>query len=491
MRTPIPLTRRTLDTALLALLGTSAAAAAGAALVDGLQLLGERSTLAATVAAGVSAVTAVAAVVVKVVSARRTASADAVWDALHDLSAGVFGEDDAGALLLDEALGDEAAAWNQMVETRGERQALRAEREAIEALTKASGGGSGGFDVLDLLPHGVLVLGVGGRVEAVNAAGAMFLRSTREKLVGALFSDLGTDASVGELVDGLRVPGSSRRAAVEVREAGEAEHGPSVFRYSARRAGRGEAGSVVLMIEDVTQQRLADESRTTLMASAAHELRTPLTNIRLWVEEYVDAAEDDESTRNEAINVIGQESRRLERIVSDVLSVSELEAGSIRLHFGDVRLDAMLKELESDFRMQAEEKSITMSFDLPPRVPVVQGDRDRFELVLHNLVGNALKYTPVGGSVSVSLEETDREVVIEVRDTGFGIADGEQDKVFERFYRAVDERLDGITGTGLGLAIAREIVRRHGGDITLSSKLNEGSTFSVRVPKAQARAQAA
>jgi two-component system sensor histidine kinase VicK len=339
----------------------------------------------------------------------------------------------------------------------------------------------------------VAVIGVGGRLECVNAAAAMFLRSTREKLVGSLLSSSGVDGSVVELIESLRGAGASRRGSVEVRETGggESDAEPGVFRFNARRAGRGDAGSIVLVIEDVTQQRLADESRTTLLASAAHELRTPLTNIRLWLEEYVDAGEDDEATRNEAINVIGQESRRLERIVTDVLSVSELEAGSIRLNIGDIRLDALLRELESDFRAQAEETGVRLAFDVPPRVPVVEGDRDRFELVLHNLVGNALKYTSRGGAVSVSLEEEEREVSIAVRDTGFGISDEEQERVFERFYRAGDDRLDGITGTGLGLSIAREVMRRHGGDIRLESKLNEGSTFTVRMPKSRSRAQAA
>src|SRR6185369_9695714 len=131
---------------------------------------------------------------------------------------------------------------------------------------------------------------------------------------------------------------------------------------------------------------------------------TPLTNIRLYVETMVEDGENDAAVRSKCINVISGEVKRLERIVSDMLSVSEIEAGSLKLNKGEIRLDALFEELEADFRAQAEDKEIKLTFDLPPKYPVMDGDRDKILLALNNLVGNALKYTPAGGAVTVHVE---------------------------------------------------------------------------------------
>lgn len=413
---------------------------------------------------------------------------DAVVSALEQLSGGVFDIGDTAALRVDDGFGPAAEAWNGLVSLRGDEAASLEDAAAERALT-ADAGGAGGGDVLDLLPAGVLVVGAGGRIDQANKAAGVFLRSTPDELRGTGVDAVGLEDDVVAAIEQMRT-GAGRRASVEVREENEAGGAPTALRFECRRASRGEGGSVVVVIDDVTQQRLADESRATLLSSAAHELRTPLTNIRLWIEEFNDAPADDDATRGEAINVIGQESRRLERIVGDVLSVGELESGSMRMKSGDVRLGQLFEEIETDYRAQAAEKGVELVFDLPPRMPIIDGDRDRFEQVLHNLVGNGLKYTPEGGKVEVSLDEGDRDVVITVRDTGIGIGEGEIERVFERFYRSTDERIEGVQGTGLGLSIAREIVRRHGGDLTLESELNNGSVFTVRVPAVR-RARAA
>jgi signal transduction histidine kinase len=165
-----------------------------------------------------------------------------------------------------------------------------------------------------------------------------------------------------------------------------------------------------------------------------------------------------------------------------MLSVSEIEAGSFKLRAGDVRLETVFEELKSDFGPQAEEKHQKLSFDLPPKLPAIQGDRDKIVLALHNLIGNALKYTPESGNVNVKVEVDGQRLVVEVTDTGIGISQDETDLIFEKFYRAKDKRVSDITGTGLGLALAREVVRLHGGDISVRSELNKGSTFTMSVP---------
>jgi signal transduction histidine kinase len=182
--------------------------------------------------------------------------------------------------------------------------------------------------------------------------------------------------------------------------------------------------------------------------------------------------------------VINQEAKRLERVVSDMLSVSEIEAGTMELRRDDVRVDAIIAELEADYAGHAVEKKITREINLPPKLPVIHADRDKIALALHNLVNNSIKYTPDGGRVIVNVDTDGDTIQVDVIDNGLGIAETDQARIFDRFYRAKDERLAGITGSGLGLALTREVVRLHGGDVSVQSQLDKGSTFSLKLPVA-------
>ena len=165
-----------------------------------------------------------------------------------------------------------------------------------------------------------------------------------------------------------------------------------------------------------------------------------------------------------------------------MLSMTEIESGSLKVEKDDVRLDALFATLEGDYQAQARDKQITLKFNLPPKLPVIQGDREKIVMALHNLIGNACKYTPHGGEVTVNVEAEQSRLIVEVKDTGIGISAEDAEKVFEKFYRAKDSRVNEIVGSGLGLALAREVVRLHGGDITLESELNKGSVFTLTLP---------
>jgi two-component system sensor histidine kinase VicK len=267
---------------------------------------------------------------------------------------------------------------------------------------------------------------------------------------------------------------------VEVQQDDSATAG--VLRFIVRPVRQADSGIAMIIIEDVTQQRVAAESRSAFLGRATHELRTPLTNIRLYVETALVEGKDDPAVRAKCLNVINEESARLERIVSDILSVSEIEAGALEIKRDDVRLDVLFEQLKADYEPQARERQIKLTFDLPPKLPVFQGDCDKIALALHNLLGNALKYTPTGGQVTVYVNFDQNQIAIDVTDTGIGIGEGDIEKVFEKFYRAKDQRITDITGSGMGLAIAREVIRLHGGDITVQSELNKGSNFTLTLP---------
>jgi len=223
-------------------------------------------------------------------------------------------------------------------------------------------------------------------------------------------------------------------------------------------------------------------ARNSFLGQAAHELRTPLTNIQLYVENALEDCKKDFHATAKCLNVINEESRRLERVVSQILSVSEIETGSFHLKRDDVRLDVLLEMLKADYEPQAQDKQITLQFNLPPKLPVLQADRDKISLALHNLLGNALKYTPEKGRVTVNAAVNTDHICVEVIDTGIGVSADDAEKIFDRFYRAKDERVAKITGSGLGLPIAREVIRLHGGDISVESELNKGSTFTLTLP---------
>ncbi|MCZ6836436.1 MAG: HAMP domain-containing sensor histidine kinase, partial [Planctomycetota bacterium] len=162
--------------------------------------------------------------------------------------------------------------------------------------------------------------------------------------------------------------------------------------------------------------------------------------------------------------------------------VSEIEAGSIQLHKDDVRFDTVLEQLEADYQAMAQEKSIDLIFELPPKLPVLQGDRDKIVLAMHNLLGNAMKYTPNGGQVRIVVDSDEKQFTFQVNDSGIGINADELDCIFDKFYRASNSREGSVTGSGLGLALAREVISLHGGDITVESEIKKGSTFTMTLP---------
>ena len=426
---------------------------------------------------------------------RRLSTLGAIREALHELSREDAVEE---SLALSERFGEEAELWNTLL--RGGH--LRRRDALAERVGRQGGGANTGMGNIahacDMLKSGMVVVSPSGEVVYANGAGAVFANVQRDELIGQPLVEVLRDPRLIDAVRAALDEGQRRRSTLEIDRAssenmngekstdGDDEAmGSGVLRYSIRPLRAQDGGGAVVVIDDITQQRVAEESRNTFVAQATHELRTPLTNIRLYVETALDEGEEDPQLRGRCLNVINTESMRLESMVSDMLQVSQIEAGSLVLDTGDVRLDALLPELDTIYRAQAEEKNIDFSINLPPKLPVLQGDREKLAMAMHNLLGNAMKYTPEGGRVTVNIE-TDGAFTFEVTDTGIGIADGDAKRVFDKFYRANDERVGKITGSGLGLALAREVVRLHGGDITLDSRLNQGSTFTLSVPMQEA-----
>lgn len=428
---------------------------------------------------------------------RKLRGVGAVHESLRTLA---DGEQSAAALSVSPTLGAEAVAWNRLV---SEAEQLR-ERVLVEKASDRLGNRRGGESELhsacDALWHGLVLVDDKMKVKFANGAAAVMLGMKREELSGMTAEKAIGEARVVSVIEKIATGGSRSRTSVEVERQGSKEGAEgrgvgemsggsgtgslSVLKFTMRPLRKADAGGALVLIEDVTQQRVADESRNTFVASATHELRTPLTNMRLYVDKLVEEPDLSAMERTQTLNVVSGEVRRLERLVGDMLSVAEIEAGQLKLHRNDVRPDTIFDELKADFAEQAKQKEIDLAFELPQKWPQLTGDRDKIVLAMHNLVGNAIKYTPVGGKVVVKVVSDGKSLTVDVEDNGIGISSEDSDLIFDRFYRAKDRRIAGITGTGLGLSIAREVVRMHGGDILVRSQLDKGSTFTVNLPLA-------
>jgi len=400
--------------------------------------------------------------------------------AIHEaLLAVKDGESDMLSLELDPHLGAEAVAWNHLLDERQCHQvqaAIEQVQESIHGMTEMS---SELVGLCDALPQGLMLIGNTLRIEYANGAAGILLQVNSEKMRGAAIADHVTNDRVLALIAEAAANPQSKPMSVEV----SSEDGgfTTVLRFAIRPVHAEEIG-VMLTIEDITQQKVAERARNDFLAHAAHELRTPLTNVQLYVEKALDDYQDDPADTARSLSVINRESRRLEKTISEILSISEIEAGVHTLKKDDVKLGLVFEQLQTEYAPAAAEKELELSFDLPPKFPILHADRDKLCLALHNLVGNAIKYTPDGGQVKVKVGIAEQELSVRVSDTGIGISPDDVEKVFDKFYRAKDKRLARITGSGLGLAIARQLIRRHDGDITVQSELNQGSTFTLTLP---------
>jgi signal transduction histidine kinase len=414
---------------------------------------------------------------------RRLRAMAFIRDALLALETGVNEE---AALSVRDDLGPEAVAWNELLSERARFQDVLVTRRLLESSTARQDRQSNLTEMCDAMSQGLILVDDGFNVRYGNGAAAFYLGVERSAMLGADVEPLLGSEKVRAIVRDVASGAERRPTAVEAPQ-GDGESA-GVLRFSVRPVRHDDAGSAMIVIEDVTQQHVMNESRQSFIAHVTHELRTPLSNILLYVETAMEHGQADPAEQANCLNIINQEARRLDRIVADMLSVAEIEAGSYDLKHDDVPLGELFTELRADYEAAARQKAIALEFNLPPKMPVIQGDRDKISLAVHNLLGNAIKYTPESGYVTVKVDVEEERVAVAVTDSGIGIADGELEQVFEKFYRARDERIAGITGSGLGLALAREVTRLHGGDITVESEINNGSTFTLELPVPKKRA---
>lgn len=404
-------------------------------------------------------------------------------------------EDGLSSLRISDSADGVTTAWNQLVDL-AERLSQASQRtEANEELSRVLQKSSGGAlaEAMNAIPDGVIHISEESRIAYANTAACRIMgwnaQEIRRKPLGEVEVSK-SGAKILGLIRGAATNDGGFDSRTEIVESDEPQRDDaSTYRVGIIPLQRARSqGECVVLIRDVSQQLRSDRAREEFIAQVTHELRTPLTNIRAYTETLSSGMFDDPKVVTECYNVITKETRRLSRLVEDMLSVSQLEVGSIALKVDQVDLKALLGEGVRDVRGLAEEKNIDLQLVLPAKMEPIKGDRDKLAVVINNLLGNAIKYTPASGNVVVGCQFAPESVVITFKDNGIGIDASEHGKVFEKFQRGSNPEVQAETGTGIGLYTAREIVRRHGGDIELMSERNKGSTFVVRIPREQSRA---
>jgi len=238
---------------------------------------------------------------------------------------------------------------------------------------------------------------------------------------------------------------------------------------------------IVMVFRDVSQEREIDRMKTDFVSSVSHELRTPLTSIKAYTATILRDQDMSEQTRREFLNTINEESNRLARLIGDLLEVSRLDSGVVGItrEAGDIA--GVVKRALSALGPAAERKNIKLKVDIRGELGELPGDESRIQSVVTNLVDNAIKFTPEGGRVCVSVRRKGNELVIRVSDKGILITQEALPKIIDRFYRVYRPGRQ-IQGTGLGLAIVNKIVTMNGGRIEVESEVDKGTTFTVVSP---------
>lgn len=242
----------------------------------------------------------------------------------------------------------------------------------------------------------------------------------------------------------------------------------------------------VIRLIDRTGSYATERMRVDFVANASHELRTPLAAILGFVETLSDdKAGDDPATRKRFLKVVHDEAHRMQRLVDDLMSLSRIEAEKYRLPDTAVDLAKLIGEVHGVFRDNGGERGRDVAVEISEDVPFISGDRAQMSQLIHNLVGNAMKYGRHGTPVTVRLDRgTGSMVRLSVTDEGEGIAPQHLPRLTERFYRVDSSRSRALGGTGLGLAIVKHIVERHRGRLDIASKLGKGTTVTILLPPA-------
>ena len=340
--------------------------------------------------------------------------------------------------------------------------------------------------ILGGMGEGVIAVDQEERILHINGVAGTILGVTAEKSLGRPIWEVCRLREVSEaLTETMSRMGEVRR---EVRVPARVRDRVIELRASPLRNAAGDVTGAVAILHDVTEMRRLEEVRRDFVANVSHELKTPLAAMCGLIETVVEDKSMDKEIHERFLGKISNQAGRLSSLVKDLLTLSRVESQDTGLEAEQFDLRGVLEESFSALLSGGQAEGLGAEISVPDTPVIVSGDSEALREVVDNLVGNARRYTPAGGKIWVRLLREETRAVIEVQDTGIGIEPGEQERIFERFYRVDKPRSRELGGTGLGLSIVKHITIAHGGEVSVESVPGKGSTFRVRLPLTQASA---
>ncbi|MBT8121184.1 MAG: PAS domain-containing protein [Gammaproteobacteria bacterium] len=364
---------------------------------------------------------------------------------------------------------------------------LEADRSELETSTKLLGYKRARIEsALQSFPEAIIVLDESGVVSLANSRLENMVGVTVDRIIGHKPSEWCSNTDVVAFLSGC-MPSGQRGLRTDTFEYAPSSRSGRTIRiepyplFSPRDVN--EVLGTLVIFRDVTAEKLARNSSGEFVAHLSHELKTPLNVLAMYSETLQGDDMQDEALRIEAANVIHDEVERLAMLISNMLSITKIEMGSLSIERKRVKLRDLLQDAFDACTRSDREKNLKFSLDLPREISPVALDKNLMRVAINNLLTNAIKYSNPGGAVSMSVEETEQTVRVSVRDNGVGISPEDQERIFDKFFRSEDDNVRQRSGHGLGLSLAREIIQLHHGTLSVNSVPGEGSEFIIEFSK--------
>jgi PAS domain S-box-containing protein len=387
----------------------------------------------------------------------------AMSQAAAAIAAGDFSQRLPTGFVPDE-IRDLAVSYNRMAIKLGEAFSAIQQREGEIAA------------VVESMAEGVIAFDAAGTVRVMNSEAKTLLGDPQSDLTGTSATQLTDDESVLRAIEA----GLAGDAVVDVAELG---HASVLIHCTPLRTAERDSAGAVLLLSDITEQRRLEDAQRRFVANASHEMRTPIAALKGLLELLEDGAKDDPPVRDDFITTMQLEVDRLGRLVADLLTLAQLEAGTFELELHPESAKSLLGRVCSVMRALTDKAGVDLDVELPDGDVTLMADRDRIVQVLIGFADNALKHSKRGQRIVMRARVGIDTVTLEVADQGPGIAEQDVERIFDRFYRADESRSS--RGAGLGLSIAKEIAEAHGTAILVSATPGGGQTFSLTLPLAE------